>query len=340
VPYAAIARGTLKQGTKATGTHFLLGGALSDAAYWLEVTTKPAAGEAQVKANRDVFQHRVVYQGPKRNAKWAEDEAKGRWRARRTRLDQEAQEAEHRPHRALHRLQRQRQHRKKFGDAMEQAYSTIKKMFPFDEAPEEKLLPVFLFTDPDQYYDYYMKVVGVSREEAERSKGHAWRDYYATYFEAVSDPVHIHEATHQIFANRLHLNGGGSWFQEGVAEFICTQKNDRNVSANEVKKSRHVPLAEFVKIDSLIASKDGKSGDSAAQHAVSPSRAAHRVPPRSQVVRAEVPGLRAHRRSCAPQRRARDRASRAGRLRNGLGVTRSEVGRVLQEALRESASCS
>ena len=98
----------------------------------------------------------------------------------------------------------------------------------------------------------------VTRDNAAKSKGHAWRDYYATYYDSPVDPVHIHEMTHQLFANRLHLNGGGSWFQEGVAEDICTSKNDRNVTASQVKKGRHVPLPEFVKIPSLLYSSQAK----------------------------------------------------------------------------------
>ena len=49
--------------------------------------------------------------------------------------------------------------------------------------------------------------------------------------------------THQVFGNRLRLDGGGSWFQEGVAEYICTRESERTDAANLVKKGRHVKLA-------------------------------------------------------------------------------------------------
>jgi hypothetical protein len=81
--------------------------------------------------------------------------------------------------------------------------------------------------------------------------------------------VHIHEATHQIFGNRLRLRGGGSWFQEGVAEYMSTSDNDRNTAARTVKRERQLPLAEFVVIQSLLFSskEDAKSGaDASSQY--------------------------------------------------------------------------
>jgi hypothetical protein len=128
-----------------------------------------------------------------------------------------------------------------------------------------RLMPIFLFRTPEQYYEYYAKIADTSIESARKSKGHAWRDYYATWYEAPGDPVHIHECTHQIFRNRLHLSGGGSWLQEGVAEYIETVEYERNNIAREIKKGRHMPLAEFVELKSLLySSEDGVKGGSAA----------------------------------------------------------------------------
>jgi hypothetical protein len=152
-----------------------------------------------------------------------------------------------------------------FAKKMEECYEAIKKTYPFEEKPDERLMPVFLFRTPDEYYDYYAAIASRPREDAEKSKGHAWRDYYATYYESPNDPVHVHEATHQIFANKLKLGGGGSWFQEGVAEYMSSSANDRNIAARLVKKGRHVPLARFVETKSLLFSaKAGVSGDDAA----------------------------------------------------------------------------
>jgi hypothetical protein len=111
-------------------------------------------------------------------------------------------------------------------------------------------MPVFLFRSKEQYDDFCATMkAGVGGA----SKGHAWKDYYATWYESPNDPVHIHEATHQIFRNRLGLSGGGSWFQEGLAEYMCTRRDDRNVLAQNVAKGKATHLKEFVQIPQLIA---------------------------------------------------------------------------------------
>ena len=115
-------------------------------------------------------------------------------------------------------------------------------------------MPVFLFKTPDEYYGFCQRVAGYTLERAKRTKGHAWRDYYATWYESPTDPTHIHEQTHQLFANRLFLNGGGSWFQEGVAEYVESSRNDRNVLASQVTKGRHLPLSQLFARESLIFS--------------------------------------------------------------------------------------
>jgi hypothetical protein len=154
---------------------------------------------------------------------------------------------------------------KLFAKAMEKNYQTIAKTFPFVEVKGRRLMPVFLFRTPDQYYDFYVNVTGATREKAEKSKGHAWKDYYATWYESPTDSVHIHESTHQIFGNRLRLGGGGSWFQEGVAEYIETSDNDRNEVARLVKKGEHTPLQDFFQLQSLLHSsgEDVRSGSKA-----------------------------------------------------------------------------
>jgi len=208
----------------------------------------------------------VVYKGTARNAKWTDDEARERW-------NRDAPEATHKklekPLRTEHYLiLTNSSSGKKFAEAMEKCYAAVQKMYPFEDVAGQRLLPVFLFRTPDEYYDYYAKIASISVEAARRTKGHAWHDYYATWFEALNDPVHVHEGTHQIFSNRMHLGGGGSWFQEGVAEYMSTTPNDRNPSASLVKKGKHVPLAEFVKMKSLIYSTDEKAakGDSAEEN--------------------------------------------------------------------------
>jgi hypothetical protein len=103
------------------------------------------------------------------------------------------------------------------------------------------------------------KATGTTLESARKSKGHAYKDYYATWYEAPNDPVHVHELTHQIFGNRLYLSGGGSWFQEGVAEYVESSRNDLNPAASQVGRERHVPLRELMEAPSLLFSSSGES---------------------------------------------------------------------------------
>jgi hypothetical protein len=264
-PYAAIGYGPVhkKDSTEITGTLFVLGGLLKENGYSLEIHTKPALSGADARVILDFFKKGIAYKGDVRVSKWTDAEAKERW-------TRDAPEATHKKLEPIYRTEHyiilsNSSGAKDFGKKMEECYAAIKKVYPFEEVPGRKLMPVFLFRNADEYYDYFVKVAKTTKEQAMRSKGHAWRDYYATWFEATNDPVHIHEGTHQIFKNRLRLPGGGSWFQEGVAEYMSTRPNDRNVAARLVKTKKHVPLEELVQVQSLLfsAKEDAKGGDAA-----------------------------------------------------------------------------
>lgn len=159
---------------------------------------------------------------------------------------------------------------KGFGKKIDEAHEEIRGVFPFESIKEYRLLPIFYFTTPDQYHEWYVKYFdGVTLEEARRSGGVSTGILYATYHQATNSPTHIHEATHQIFRNRLRLSGGGSWFQEGVAEYMSTTTSDLAPLKALAKRGKHVPLSEFVTIKSLLYSseKDRKTGGSeAADH--------------------------------------------------------------------------
>lgn len=264
-PYASLAIGTLKEGTDATGRVIMLASLSKDAGYVVQVEVEPEPDAAATKTITDWLAKGVVYAGEARNWKWSDADAKARW-------IKDAPEATHKKFDGALRTEHyliltSSSGGKAFAKKMEECYVAIRKVFPFDEVPGRLLMPVFLFRTPEEYYDFCIKVAGWSLEQAKQSKGHAWKDYYATWYEAPNDPVHIHEATHQIFANRLRLSGGGSWFQEGVAEYIETSANDRNVAARTVAKGRHTPLEQFVVVGSLIATKDDVSGSDGAADA-------------------------------------------------------------------------
>ena len=260
--------------TDAVGSQHFLGCVLEQGGYVLHVTCTPPPDEAMAKVLDELFAS-VDYSGEPRDPAWTLEEIAERWK-------EDAPDDLHEDF--LQALQKKSTLKdavlrtknylimtsssggKAFAKQMEENYREIAEIFPFADVEGRRLMPVFLFRTPDEYYDFFVKVRGVSREAAERSKGHASGDYYATWYEAPGDPVHIHEATHQIFQNRLRLSGGGSWFQEGVAEYVESSPNERNEVARLVEDGRHLPLRDFFALKSLLFSseEDRKSGGSAA----------------------------------------------------------------------------
>jgi hypothetical protein len=74
--------------------------------------------------------------------------------------------------------------------------------------------------------------------------------------------VHIHEATHQIFKNLLRLSGGGSWLQEGLAEYMETSHNERKAWARRATRDgKFMPFADFVQVPSLLTTKGVDADD-------------------------------------------------------------------------------
>ena len=269
--YGSTARGDLREpdGTKVIGTRFYLGSIVTGFGYSLEVLASPQPAEDGVKAIQELFEKGISYKGAKRDPKWTDAEAKARWEEDvPAKLAKELEQVVRTEHYIILTNSGGRGAGEKFGEQMEKNYQAILKTFPFKDTPGRRLMPIFLFTNSDDYYEFFAKQFKTDVEEARKSKGVAYEDWYATFFEAKNDPVHIHEGTHQIFRNRMRLPGGGSWFQEGVAEYMATTKNDRNVAASTVKKGKHTALVDFIKIKSLLfsAKEDKKGGDEAASH--------------------------------------------------------------------------
>jgi len=258
------------------GTQFVMAGLLELEGYVVHVRCVPAPGKSDRRALWKYLEGCITYEGAERDPDWTLDEARERW-------VRDVPEDLHEGF--LYKLSRPGYIKKAvvrtdhyliltnsssgklFAKKMEENFDEISDVFPFKEVEGMRLMPVFLFRTQDQYNEFYANIANKSIEAASKSGGHAWRDYYATWYEAPGDPVHIHECTHQIFRNRLGLSGGGSWFQEGVAEYIETVDNQRNIVARFVKKGEHTKLEDFVKLRSLLySSKDGVKGDSAASH--------------------------------------------------------------------------
>lgn len=255
--------GTLQQ---ATSEHLILGFVLPDHGCALEVTSAPPPSESDSAKLRDYLRDAVHYSGPMRNVEWSKDEVRQRWDLH---APETARRDSRKPIRTKHYLiMTNSSGGKLFAKKMEANYKKIQKLYPFPEIPGRRLMPVYLFRSNHEYYAFCESMAGWSKSKAAASKGHAWKDYYATWYESPNDPVHIHEATHQIFANRLRLNGGGSWFQEGVAEYIESSKNSRNVAARLVAEEKATGLRDFMSLRSLLYSSgsDQRTGNKAHDH--------------------------------------------------------------------------
>ena len=259
--YAALAVSTEPDKSPTPGKRQVLrlAGLLETIGYTVELFAQPPLAEADAQLVREALTHCVAYDGPRRVAEWTDEEAKARW-------ERDAPDAVHgdleilrSPH---YIILTNSSGGKSFAKKMEECYAAIRKVYPFDDVEGRRLLPVFLFRTKDQYCEFFPRTLGSTVEAGQRTGGIATRDLYATWYEAPGDPVHIHEATHQIFANRLGLGGAGSWFQEGVANYMSTKDNERGDAARAVKKGRSMPLPEFMRVKSLLFSSkaDDKSG--------------------------------------------------------------------------------
>lgn len=249
--YATLGASSEREGV-AQAQVLRLTGLLPDHGYALELRAQPALDEAGLAAARDALLRGTTWEGEPRDPRWAEDEALARWRE--DAPDALADELEDVLRTDHYLILTNSSGGRAFAKKMEECHAAIRKVFPFEEVEGRRLLPVFLFRTNDQYFEFFAKAFDMSVEDGRRTGGVASGDFYATWYEAPGDPVHIHEATHQIFANRLELGGGGSWFQEGVAEYMSTKANERGMAATAVEKGRSVPLAEFVRVPSLVFS--------------------------------------------------------------------------------------
>jgi hypothetical protein len=155
---------------------------------------------------------------------------------------------------------------KKYLETMEDIYERFSAIFPFEEAPDARLMPVFLFRTRQQYIEFTANITGWSQAKAAQTGGHAWRDYYATYYDAPGASIHYHEGAHQLVHNRLDIPTGGSWFQEGMAVFfegtVFSEEDPAKGIKSEIRSDRHTPLPELMALESLLMSSSSKQDPS------------------------------------------------------------------------------
>lgn len=265
ISYGWLGVKTLHLDTKPIGTFLDFAVLTRDHGWELEIDAEPALDAAQLERLVETLRLAITYDGPKMEPNWTDEEVEERWRADAPKKVQEDQDlfvvrTEH----YLIMTVLKKGTAGEFGKKMDENYERIRSIFPFDDVPGQRLLPIYYFQSDDEYFDFLVGKIGWSREQAERSGGVASGDWYATYHQAINAPVHIHEATHQIFDNRLMLGGGGSWYQEGVAEYMSSNENDLNELKRLAKDDEHTPFQKFFVVPSLLMSNEGErvSGES------------------------------------------------------------------------------
>lgn len=264
-PYAALLVAERMERTDVDGYLYVVAGVVEQYCYLFEVDVQSKLSDEARAALENFVAKGIRYSGKPRDPKWTDEEVEARWE--RSVPDELLKE--------LDRVTRTKNYiiftnsagGKAFAKAMEENYAEISKVYPFPEVEGRRLMPVFVFRTPEQYYAFLGKKIGMSLDQASQTKGLASEDWYATWYEAPKDSVHIHEATHQIFRNRLLLSGGGSWFQEGVAEYMEGNENAlENFGRGASRRGTYTPLREFFGLQSLLFSSERNrtSGGSAA----------------------------------------------------------------------------
>jgi len=266
ISYAWLGVDVQKKETKPVATYYCLGGIVPKFGYSVEMTCTPALNDTNREKFEAFFTKGISYAGEVREPRWTDEEVDERWQE--SAPDKVFEKSKLMVVRTKHYLIMTNLGKgtaRGFGKKIDEAFEEIQEVFPFEEVEGSRLMPIFYFPTPQQYHEWYVKNLGATMKQAERSGGVATGDLYATYHQATNAPVHIHEATHQIFRNRLRLPGGGSWYQEAAAEYMSTEPNGLSHFKGIAKRRNHTPLREFVTIKSLLQSADpnAKSGNEA-----------------------------------------------------------------------------
>jgi hypothetical protein len=265
ISFAWVGFARKREGTKTVGETWCLGGILPEHGYTIEIEANPPLNDAGKERLERFFAEGIKYSGPVGDPRWTDEELKARWQ--RQAPDKVLEDSKLLIVRTKHYViltNLKKGTARGFGKKIDLAYEAIREIYPFEDIEGQRLLPIFYFVTSDQYFKWCVKNLGWTMEAARRSGGVASGDVYCTYHQATNAPVHIHEATHQVFKNRLRLGGGGSWFQEGVAEYMSSAPNDLGAMKGIAKRKKHVALRTFVTIESMLYSADpnGKGGGS------------------------------------------------------------------------------
>lgn len=265
IPFGWLGFAVKQEQTKIIGSFWCLGGILPEHGYSLEIEVAPPLNDAGKKRLERFLAEGITYDGVVSDPRWSDEEIEARWQ--RQAPDKVLEDSKLLVVRTKHYVimtNLKKGTARGFGKKIDEAYEAIREIYPFEDIEGQRLLPIFYFVTSEQYHRWYVKNLGGDMEGARRSGGVSSGDVYSTYHQATNAPVHIHEATHQVFGNRLRLGGGGSWFQEGVAEYMSSAANELGLMKGLVKRDKHVPLKKFFTIESMLysAEADRKTGGS------------------------------------------------------------------------------
>lgn len=147
---------------------------------------------------------------------------------------------------------------KKFGKILDNdIYKGFFKFYGVKAPKEHRPLWVYLFNNRDDYIVFLQRNLGMTEGQARQTGGIAFRDFYATSYTSPRDPVHWHECAHQIMSNLLGLGGGGSWYQEGIAECYEDEISHFNRRAETrvlITTKAAVPLRDLFGAQSMLFS--------------------------------------------------------------------------------------
>ena len=222
----------------------------------VEVVLEGSATESDLAAIRTSLTEGLTVAGRPRDPQWSDGEAFERWerevpeRVRKDPLKPAARTAHYI-------VLTNSSNGPLFAKKMEEHCARIEAALPLHERDGRRLMPVLLFKSKEDYGRWCEQA---KIDLAGAPKGHAAGDCYATWFESPNDAIHLHEATRQLLRNRFGLAGGGAWFQEGLAEYVATKRDERNAAAQSVTKGKAARVRALIETPSLFTGGAARQG--------------------------------------------------------------------------------
>ena len=186
-PHAICARSAMRESgkTSTSGVKFYLCGMTDKAGYVFEMPIQPAPDAALMTTARAFLAKGIVWKGKALDPKWSKEEAQARWDsdvpdAKKNKLDKVLR-TEH------YIILTNSSGGNNFAKAMEENYTKIKSVFAFEEMPGERLMPVFLFRNPEEYYGFFAQQFKTTVEQASKSKGVASGHYFLSVLPSVPE---------------------------------------------------------------------------------------------------------------------------------------------------------